>query len=176
MYKTAYCVRGFHEKACLCQQQTLRSSPGGSRKGACPLAGGAAHCGGVGGTHPPRLSPGGNGKGGFPFSSSLPQAMDPLCIFLSPSFRNRRLALLPFALWWGALGSRCLLVFSILKRVLPSQCRTERLSGERTRSTAHSQSPELGDLLPNETFRFRLLSFLLPCTPYYSAAARTLRP
>ena len=116
---------------------------------AAPLVGGAgawrvpalfaglATCSGVGGTRPPRLSPGGgNGKGGVQ-NSPLPQAAssrfnpsfylfpiqrEALCVL--PEISPRRLALLPFALCSGAM-LRCQLVSSILKRVLPSQYRTE---------------------------------------------------
>src|SRR5215469_8496842 len=63
-----------------------------------------------------------------------------------PEFSNRRLALLPSALFVELL-LRCQLGVLSWKRVLPSRSRTESRCFQRPRSWRVSQSPELGDLL-----------------------------
>ena len=75
--------------------------------------------GGVGGTRPPRLSPlGETGKGDQKdFLLAAAGFFRLLCAPFAFPFRNRRLALLPFALFVEPL-LRCQLVSSIFKRVL----------------------------------------------------------
>ena len=63
-------------------------------------------------------------------------------------FAHRRLALLPFALLMEHSAPVPVGVLN-LKRVLPSQYRTERSRFGSARSAATSQSPELGDWLHN---------------------------
>ena len=167
MCKPLTCVRGFHEKACLCQQQNLRSSSRGIAQGGLPSCGGSRRFLAAWGepARPGFSPPGETGKGDFPF---LPRCRRLLirsaCLTPLPSQPPTRPASIRTLVW--SSGLRCHLVSSFLKRVLPSQCRTERLSDERTRSAAHSQSPELGDLLlnskiPQATFCFVAASIWL---------------
>src|SRR5882762_7423369 len=96
----------------------------GIAQGGLPSCGGSRRIGGVGGTHPPRLSPGGNGKGDPRFPSWLPQAVSfalrsspfPFATAGSPCFHSH-------SLWSCSL--RCRLGVHNLYRVLPSRYRTE---------------------------------------------------
>jgi hypothetical protein len=98
--------------------------------------------GGVGGTHPPRLAPGGNGKGEQGFFPCCRRLLVALCA-PSTSTRNRRLALLPFALFFELFCWRQLGVLN-----LDGCCHLSAelsLFKRRARSAGRSQSPELGD-------------------------------
>jgi hypothetical protein len=70
--------RRSHEKASLCQQKSSLAPSffGGSRKGACPLAGGAAVFAAWGEPARPGFPLWGNGKGALKIPSLLPQAMN----------------------------------------------------------------------------------------------------
>jgi hypothetical protein len=75
----------------------------------------------------------------------IPPVLPPFATADSPCFHSHSV--------WSCL-LRCRLGFSILKRVLPSQKRTEFPPCGRNRPTATSQSPELGDLLLNSHHPF----------------------
>jgi hypothetical protein len=140
--------RGFHEKAGRCQENFSIVLPGGSHKGAGALLWGEPPILRRGGNPPRPGVPLGEPGRGQTSSSSLPQAVGlaphPVSHFLfaiadSPCFHSH--SVVKHLL-------RCQLVSSILKRVLPSQNRTE-LSFQKARSATTSQSPELGDVLSN---------------------------
>jgi len=174
--KTAYCVRGFHEKACRCQEKSFHRPLGDRTRGLALLWGEPPVLAALGGTHPPRLSLWETGKGNLNKSPFLAAAgrFDCSALISSLSFRNRRFAMLPFALVVESV-LRCQLVSFFLKRVLLSQCRTElSLSRElvppRTRS--HPNSTWLR--LTQKFFSLRLLaaSLALPLgAPGYCAMA-----
>jgi hypothetical protein len=168
MLRPLPCGRGFHEKACLCQQQNLRSSCRGiAQGGGSPLGGEPPDFWRHGGNPPAPAFPLGNGKGESRFLAAAGCFVPPTVpIHLS---RNRRLALLPFALLLKHLLPVPVGVLN-LKRVLPSRYRTESLSRELVppRPRSHPNSA-----ICNQTQKlFRPLSFSLPG---YSAAVHTLR-
>jgi hypothetical protein len=95
------------------------------------------------GEPPARLSPWGKRERGIQVSL-VAAGRFVRSALLSVFLGNRRSPCFHAHSVWSHL-LRCQLVSSIFKRVLPSQCRTERLF-ERARSAVTSQSPEPGDL------------------------------
>jgi hypothetical protein len=85
----------------------------GSRKGACPLAGGAAVIAAWGEPARPGFPFRETGKG-LKIPSLLPQAMNSVYSRFNPSLHNRRFALLPFALFVERLAPVPVGVLNIL--------------------------------------------------------------
>ena len=133
--------RGFHEKACLCQPQNLRSSTGGSHRGRSPLVGEPPFLAAWGNPPAPAFPLGETGKG---IERSFPCCRRLFChsrsAFLatadSPCFHSH-------SLWSCSL--RCQLVSSISNGCCHLSAELSTFF-QWARSPATSQSPELGEL------------------------------
>jgi hypothetical protein len=122
----------FHEKASSVNKNlSLARSFGGSRKGACPLAGGAAFFAAWGEPARPGFPLWGNGKGELKVPSLLPQAMNSVYSHSITSLHNRRFALLPFALFVEQLAPVPVGVLNIVFGCCHLRIRTDPLREER---------------------------------------------
>ena len=160
--------RRFHEKAFLCQAKSFARPFGGSRKGACPLAGGAAVFAAWGEPARPAF-PLGKRERGVKIPSLLPPAR---ISFHNRFLYHRRFARLPFARLVEQPAPVPVGVLNIVSGCCHLNFRTDLLREER-RSTPMSQSPGLGDFAI-KLKSLKPLSFFRPLERCCCGAVRRL--